>query len=190
MKKSEIKQLIKESFNESRVDEMARIPGGYKLTDDFEEKFKTLPDNIQKSTRYTRIINYMKGKDSVLMKDIADSEFQTTDTASVNPQIRALLDAGVIEKTGLVSEPKKNQPKEPSGEARGRKKITNDELKSFGAKIATKYAQSSEEKPAEFTEEEKQWIMDLYKLATAKKKAAPKKAAEPKKKETPKTEKA
>ena len=97
-----------------------------------------------------------------------------TDTASVNPQLRALLDAEVVEKTGLVSEPKKNQPKEPSADGRGRKKITDDAKKEMGMKIAVKFAKASDEKPAEFSEEEKQYIMDLYAMVAPKKKAGKK----------------
>jgi hypothetical protein len=149
---------------------MARIASGYKLTDDWEDKWNTLPDSTTKSTRFTRVIDYMKGKDSVLMKDIAQDQFNSTDTASVNPQLRALIDAGVVEKTGLVSEPKKNQQKEPSNDGRGRKKITDDAKKEIGMKIAVKFAKASDEKPAEFSEEEKQYIMDLYAMVAPKKK--------------------
>ena len=175
MKKSEFKKLILESINEDEsLREMARIASGYKLTDDWEDKWNGLPDSTKKSTRFTRVVDYMKGKDSVLMKDIAQDQFNSTDTASVNPQLRALLDAGVVEKTGLVSEPKKYEKKEPSADGRGRKKITNDELKAMGSKIAVKFAQSSAEKPAEFSDEEKQYIMDLYAMIAPKKKSSKK----------------
>jgi hypothetical protein len=175
MKKSEFKKLILESINEDEsLREMARIASGYKLTDNWEDKWNSLSDSTRKSTRFTRVVDYMKGKDSVLMKDIALDQFNSTDTASVNPQLRALLDAGVVEKTGLVSEPKSKQPKEPSADGRGRKKITNDELKAMGSKIATKFAQSSAEKPVEFSDEEKQYIMDLYAMVAPKKKLAKK----------------
>jgi hypothetical protein len=175
MKKSEFKKLILEAIQEEQdLKELARIASGYKLTDNWEENFDKLPDNVKKSTRFTRVVDYMKGKDSVLMKDIAQDQFNSTDTASVNPQLRALLDAEVVEKTGLVSEPKKNQPKEPSADGRGRKKITDDAKKEMGMKIATKFAKASDEKPAEFSEEEKQYIMDLYAMVAPKKKAGKK----------------
>lgn len=172
MKKSEFKKLILESISEDEnLKEMARIASGYKLTDNWEENFDKLPDNIKKSTRFTRVVDYMKGKDSVLMKDIAQDQFNSTDTASVNPQLRALLDAEVVEKTGLVSEPKKNQPKEPSADGRGRKKVTDDAKKEMGMKVAVKFAKASTESPADFSEEEKQYIMDLYNMVAPKKKS-------------------
>jgi hypothetical protein len=175
MKKSEFKKLIVEMIQEDGdLKEMARIASGYKLTDDWEEKWETLSDSTKKSTRFLRVVDYMKGKDSVLMKDIAQDQFNSTDTASVNPQLRTLLDAGVVEKTGLVSEPKKNQPKEPSADGRGRKKITDDAKKEMGIKIATKFAKASTETPAEFSEEEKQYIMDLYAMVAPKKKSTKK----------------
>lgn len=172
MKKSEIKQLIIESISEDEnLKEMARIASGYKLADGWEEKWETLSDSNKKSTRFTRIVDYMKDKDSVLMKDIAQDQFNSTDTASVNPQIRTLLDAGVIEKTGLVSEPKSSQSKEPSGDKRGRKKVTDDAKKEMGMRIVTKFAKSSPDKPIEFSEEEQQFIKDLHAMISSKKKS-------------------
>jgi hypothetical protein len=41
-------------------------------------------------------------------------------------------------------------------------------------KIAVKFAKASGEKPAEFSEEEKQYIMDLYDMVAPKKKAGKK----------------
>lgn len=172
MTRSDIKKLILESIQEDEnLKEMARIPSGYKLADNWEEKWESLPDSTKKSTRFTRVVDYMKGKDSVLMKDIAQDQFNSTDTASVNPQLRALLDAGVVEKTGLVSEPKSKQPKEPSVDGRGRKKVTDDTKKEMGIKIATKFAKSSAESPVEFSEEEQQFIKDLYAMIAPKKKS-------------------
>jgi hypothetical protein len=153
MKITDLKALIKEMA----VDEMARIATGYKLTDNWEEALASLPDNVQKSSRIERIIRYMKGKDVVYMKDVAVDLYDNPDTASVNQQFRTLLQAGVVEQTGLASTPAYMNKPASSG-ILGRPKISDDSKKMLGAKIAAKFAKGS----ADYTEEEIAYIKDLY----------------------------
>ena len=47
------KKLILEAIQEEQdLKELARIASGYKLTDNWEENFNKLPDNVKKSNTY------------------------------------------------------------------------------------------------------------------------------------------
>jgi hypothetical protein len=159
MKITDLKALIKEMA----VDEMARIATGYKLADNWEEALSKLPDNIKKSSRIERIINYLKGKDVAYMRDAAVDIYNNPDTASVNQQFRTLMQAGVINQTGLASTPAYMNKPESTG-ILGRPKISDDSKKMIGAKVAAKYARGA----ADFTDEEVAYIKDLYKSISKK----------------------
>ena len=149
---------LKSIIREIAVDEMARIPSKFQLTPDWETAFETLPDNQKKSVRFSRIINYMQEQgEPVLQKDVAFDAFNSEDPASVNPQFRALLAAGVIENVGLTSTPAYMNKPASSG-ILGRPKVSDDSKKMLGAKIAAKFARGA----ADYTEEEIAYIKDLY----------------------------
>lgn len=149
---------LKSIIREIAVDEMARIPSKFQLTPDWETAFNAMPDNLKKSTRFTRIVNYMQDQgEPVLQKDVAYSEFNSEDPASVNPQFRALLAAGVIENVGLTSTPAYMNKPASSG-ILGRPKVSDDSKKMLGAKIAAKFARGA----YDYTEEEIAYIKDLY----------------------------
>lgn len=112
MKDYQIDQ-VDESLNE-----MARIATFYVLTDDFEEAIAGMPENKQKSSRYQRVINYLKDKGQGTLKDIADEEFRTSETAAVSPIMADLVSYGVAKKGDLVA-PKKE--KSVGDGTRGRK---------------------------------------------------------------------
>lgn len=103
MKDYQIDQ-VDESLNE-----MARIATFYVLTDDFEEAIAGMPENKQKSSRYQRVINYLKDNGQGTLKDIADEEFRTSETAAVSPIMADLVSYGVAKKGDLVA-PKKEKP--------------------------------------------------------------------------------
>lgn len=112
MKDYQIDQ-VDESLNE-----MARIATFYVLTDDFEEAIAGMPENKQKSSRYQRVINYLKDNGQGTLKDIADEEFRTSETAAVSPIMADLVSYGVAKKGDLVA-PKKE--KSVGDGTRGRK---------------------------------------------------------------------
>jgi hypothetical protein len=153
MKLENLKQIIREMA----VAEMARIATGYKLANNWEEALDVLPDSIKNSSRIDRIIRYMKENDITYMKDAAEAIYNNPDTASVNQQFKTLLQAGVIEQTGLASQPK-YLTKAPSSGILGRPKISDDAKKMLGRTVAAKYAKGT----TNFTEEEKAYIIDLY----------------------------
>jgi len=105
----ETETLSEDSVNEEELEEMARIATFYKLTDDAEEKIEAMPENKQKSTRYQRVIRHLIDNEKSTLKDIADEQFGTADTAAVSPIMRDLLEYGVVEKAGLVT-PKQEKP--------------------------------------------------------------------------------
>ena len=149
---------LRNIIREIAVDEMARIPSKFQLTPDWETAFESLPDNQKKSTRFTRIINYMQEKgEPVLQKDVAYDEFRSEDPAQVNPQFRALLAAGVIENVGLTSTPAYMNKPASSG-ILGRPKVSDVDKKMLGAKVAAKFARGA----ADYTEDEIAYIKDLY----------------------------
>jgi hypothetical protein len=151
-----LRKIVRETLEEKGLDEMARLATGYKLADNWEEAFASLPPNIQKSTRFLRVIDHLKDNPGAEMKDIALAQFgPNADTPAVNPQIRALLGVGVIEKTGYTTP--KAVKMEPTG-TRGRPKVTNDELKMMGARIALKFAKGD----SSYTPEEIEYIQNLY----------------------------
>lgn len=113
MKDYQIDQAVDESVNE-----MARIATFYVLTDDFEEAISGMPENKQKSSRYQRVINYLKDNGQGTLKDIADEEFRTSETAAVSPIMADLVSYGVAKKGDLVA-PKKE--KSVGDGTRGRK---------------------------------------------------------------------
>jgi len=122
--KEEFKTMVKEmvlaetEVNEEEIDEMARIATYYELTDDFEDAIAGMPENKQKSSRYQRVINYLKDKGQGTLKDIADEEFRTSETAAVSPIMADLVSYGVAKKGDLVA-PKKE--KSVGDGTRGRK---------------------------------------------------------------------
>lgn len=153
MKLENLKQIIREMA----VAEMARIATGYKLTDNWEEAFDALPDSIKNSSRIDRIIRYMKEHEITYMKAAAEDIYNNPDTASVNQQFKTLLQAGVIEQTGLASQPK-YLTKAPSSGILGRPKVSDDIKKMIGRTVAAKFAKGS----TSFDEEEIAYITDLY----------------------------
>lgn len=136
--KEEFKTMVKEMVlaeteeNEEKIDEMARIATYYVLTDDFEEAIAGMPENKQKSSRYQRVINYLKDKGQGTLKDIADEEFRTSETAAVSPIMADLVSYGVAEKGDLVA-PKKE--KSVGDGSRGRKMSDVGRVKSALAKF-------------------------------------------------------
>jgi hypothetical protein len=115
MTKEEFKKMVKEmvlaetEVNEEEIDEMARIATYYELTDDYEEAISKMPENKQKSSRYQRVINYLKDNGQGTLKTIADEEFRTSETAAVSPIMSDLVSYGVAQKGDLVS-PKQEKP--------------------------------------------------------------------------------
>jgi len=103
------KSATKTEVNEEEIDEMARIATYYELTDDYEEAISKMPENKQKSSRYQRVINYLKDNGQGTLKTIADEEFRTSETAAVSPIMSDLVSYGVAQKGDLVS-PKQEKP--------------------------------------------------------------------------------
>jgi hypothetical protein len=110
MTKEKFKKMVKEMvLAETELDEMARIATYYELTDDYEEAISKMPENKQKSSRYQRVINYLKDNGQGTLKTIADEEFRTSETAAVSPIMSDLVSYGVAQKGDLVS-PKQEKP--------------------------------------------------------------------------------
>jgi len=153
-----LRNLIRETIEEMELDEMARISVGYKLTDDYETAFAALPDNIQNSTRYQRIVNYLKDNPGSPKPEISMGGGFGGDQQAVNQLVNKLEAEGVIEKTGFTKEKAaKPEPKVGAG-GRGRPATVNYDLRSMGAKIAQKYAAGN----TDFEAEEIEYIMGLY----------------------------
>lgn len=144
------------------TNEMARIASGIKLADQWEEKWNEQADAIKKSTRLTRIIDYLKDNESGTLKAIAQEKFNSTDTAAVNQQVRFLKQAGIIEDAGLVS-PKKEKTSVNADGVKGRPKLTNDDVKTLGVAIIRKFAKGD----TNFTLEEIDLITQLHTSATS-----------------------
>ena len=151
MKIKDLRQMIKESINE-----MARIATGLKLTDNWEEAWGKAPANIRNGVRHIRLINYLKKHGTGVLKDIA-LDAGSYDTASISPLARELEALGVIEKTGLVSEPKSKVPILAPGE-KGRPKQYDDQTRFLGIAVAGKFAK----KDFNYEPKEIQYIKDLY----------------------------
>jgi hypothetical protein len=151
-----LRSIIKETIEEMELDEMARISVGYKLTDDYESAFAALPANIQNSTRYQRIVNYLKDNPGAPKPEISLGGGFGGDQQAINQLVNKLEADGVVEKTGLTKE--KAPKSEPTGAGRGRPSSVNYDLRSMGAKVAQKYAAGN----TDFNEEEVEYIMGLY----------------------------
>lgn len=163
MNRIELKKLILECACEMGLDtplseDMARIAGGLKLADDWEEKLARQPESIRKSVRYTRIIDYLKENETGTIKDIALDKFKSNDPAAANMQVKYLKEVGIIKDTGLVT-PK--QEKEPTSGIAGRPKLTDEASKEVGISVIRKYTKGQ----TDFTADEKTWIAGLYKAS-------------------------
>jgi hypothetical protein len=137
--------------------EMARIAQGLKLTSDYKEKMEGMPDRFKTSTRYQRVIKHLENNESSTLRQMAEDEFNTTDTAAVNQLVRDLVDYGVIEKTGYVTPPKS---KEPKGDGtKGRPMSSAGYIKSALAKYR--------EGDFDYTDKEREELTDFIKNLNA-----------------------
>jgi len=111
MKVKELKQLIIEVLEEEvELKEMARIAKGFRLADDWQNKWNAIPSGIKDSVRYQRIMQYLqddeglqkdfKGNAVGTLKDLAMTKFGSADTAAVNQLVRTLKDLGVVVEVG------------------------------------------------------------------------------------------
>jgi hypothetical protein len=153
------------------TNEMARIASGIKLADQWEEIWNVQTDSIKKSTRFNRIIDYLKDNESGTLKSIAQEKFNSNDTASVNQQVRFLKQAGIIEDTGLVT-PKKEKTSVNADGVKGRPKLstytnlnlpTNNDIKVLGLIVIKKFAKGD----TNFSPEEMDLITQLYNSTTS-----------------------
>jgi hypothetical protein len=158
----------------NNIKEMANIPKGVKLADDYETILATKSE-IRNNGKYMKIINILKDKPPMTNKQIAIAyeEILSTDlkrpkksdddidSASVNRVIIKLKEAGVVIDTGLVS-PKAGKSSVNAPGVKGRPKITNDEIKMLGDGVLRKFAKGQ----TNFSDEEKDFITQLYNAAT------------------------
>lgn len=152
MKIFELRNLIEET-----IDEMAKPKSGLKFADDWEEKWNSVPDGVKNSVRFKRIIDFFKENESGTLLDIAQTKFNSNDTASCNQQVRLLKGLGILEDTGYVTPLKDKERKNPEG-VFGRPKVTDEETKMLGVNIIRKFSKGI----TTFTDEEKDLITKLY----------------------------
>jgi hypothetical protein len=142
----------------NNLKEMARIPSGFRLADDWEEKLKKAPTNIRMSTKFNRVLNYLSENPEVnTLRALAMGAYGSSDTAAVNQTIKTLKMLGIVEDTGLTSAPMSKAPSERSGMGLGRPKVTNEEDKQLGIEVVRAFSMGRE-----FTEEQKEWIKRAY----------------------------
>jgi len=140
---------------ENVMSEMARIPSKFELTDDYEVKLGSAPDQVKNGSRYKRVIEYLKAHGGATTKEIAVEEFKTQEQAAVNPIIQMLTGLGIVKSAGLVSEPIGKVKGEPG--IKGRPKLTNDEIKQLGIAVIRKFSKGQ----SDYTPEEIKFIEDL-----------------------------
>ena len=133
-----LRSLIRETIDEMELDEMARISTGYKLTDNWQSLFSKLPDSIQRSTRYERIINYLKDNPEAAKLQMA-MDLGYREQQAINQLVNTLEAAGVVEKTGLTKEPMVKSPSVGSG-IKGRPAVFNRDILDQGASVIKKFA--------------------------------------------------
>jgi hypothetical protein len=105
------RNLLLESTESTEIEEMARIAQGLTLTSDYKTKLASAPERFKTSTRYQRVIKHLEDNESSTLKQMAQDEFGSSDTASVNQLVRDLIDFDIVEKTGYVTPPKSKEPK-------------------------------------------------------------------------------
>lgn len=151
-----LRSLIRETIDEMELDEMARISTGYKLTDNWQSLFSKLPDSIQRSTRYERIINYLKDNPEAAKLQMA-MDLGYREQQAINQLVNTLEAAGVVEKTGLTREPMAKSPSVGSG-IKGRPAVFNRDILDQGASVIKKFAKGD----TNYTPEEIDFIKSLY----------------------------
>ena len=151
-----LRSLIRETIDEMELDEMARISTGYKLTDNWQSLFSKLPDSIQRSTRYERIINYLKDNPEAAKLQMA-MDLGYREQQAINQLVNTLEAAGVVEKTGLTKEPMVKSPSVGSG-IKGRPAVFNRDILDQGASVIKKFAKGD----TNYTPEEIDFIKSLY----------------------------
>jgi predicted ArsR family transcriptional regulator len=151
-----LRSLIRETIDEMELDEMARISTGYKLTDNWQSLFSKLPDSIQRSTRYERIINYLKDNPEAAKLQMA-MDLGYREQQAINQLVNTLEAAGVVEKTGLTKEPMAKSPSVGSG-IKGRPAVFNRDILDQGASVIKKFAKGD----TNYTPEEIDFIKSLY----------------------------
>ena len=151
-----LRSLIKEAIEEMELNEMARISTGYKLTDNWQARYASLPDSIQKSTRYERIVNYLKDNPETAKLQMA-MDLGYREQQAINQLVNTLEAAGVVEKTGLTKEPMAKSPSIGSG-IKGRPAVFNRDILDQGAAVIKKFAKGD----TNYTPEEIEFIKSLY----------------------------
>jgi len=151
-----LRNLIREAIEEMELDEMARISTGYKLADDWQSRYASLPDSIQKSTRYERIVNYLKDNPETAKLQMA-MDLGYREQQAINQLVNTLEAAGVVEKTGLTKEPMAKSPSVGSG-IKGRPAVFNRDILDQGASVIKKFAKGD----TNYTPEEIDFIKSLY----------------------------
>lgn len=151
-----LRNLIREAIEEMELDEMARISTGYKLADDWQSRYASLPDSIQKSTRYERIVNYLKDNPETAKLQMA-MDLGYREQQAINQLVNTLEAAGVVEKTGLTKEPMAKSPSIGSG-IKGRPAVFNRDILDQGASVIKKFAKGD----TNYTPEEIDFIKSLY----------------------------
>lgn len=151
-----LRALVKEVLVERKINEMVRIASGVKLADNWEEKWKGVSENARLSKPLNRVINYLKQNGTGTLKTIANDAFNSPNAMqpAAGP-VSILKQLGILVDTGLV-EPKKEKTTVTG--AFGRPKVTNDELKTIGLGVISKFSKGS----TEFSDEEKEFITNLY----------------------------
>lgn len=110
-----------QKLKETELEEMARIPSKYKLTDDWQEKFNELPPKAQKNKTVNFIINFAKENEEWQILDIAkaygelkgDPKFARQQM--FNPVVKDVLETyGIVEPTSgdALTKPRKSLRKD------------------------------------------------------------------------------